>query len=348
MNLKQANNNNVILFRADGGLQIGLGHIYRLIALSQMIDLPHDQLFVFKGEKHIIEPIIQERFNNYHCIPDNIKLEEEIAYLANMFPKVALVCLDGYHFDSSYQKAWKQVGTFLLSIDDLHKDKFYSDIIINPGNASKPSDYLISKTSKLLLGLDYTILREEFITSAQSNFEKDNNGKKSCFICFGGSDYYGLTQKFLEFANRSQKFSAIYVVIGSANANRSKLLSDSIIHFYQHLSANEMQQLMMSSTIAIVPASGICNEAVSVRMGIITGYYTENQLDILKGLTDLGAVIDLGRFQDCSYELFTEKLSYLLDSQNLHNQHQVQKRLIDGKSPERINTVLKELLNLQK
>ena len=64
-----------ILFRVDGNSDIGLGHIYRTLALAEILKDRFDIEFVTKSNS-TISPINDSRFN-YIFIPEEISFDKE-------------------------------------------------------------------------------------------------------------------------------------------------------------------------------------------------------------------------------------------------------------------------------
>ncbi|WP_296315266.1 hypothetical protein [Winogradskyella sp. UBA3174] len=128
-----------ILFRADGNSDIGLGHLYRLFSLVEIIIDSYDFVFLTREtSEHSIIP------SNYRkvCILKDLEIENEPQWLVNKYsPEEHIIIADGYQFISSYQKLIKGYGFKLIYIDDLAKEYMYADVVINHSAGLEITDY---------------------------------------------------------------------------------------------------------------------------------------------------------------------------------------------------------------
>ena len=139
-----------LYIRADATTNIGTGHVMRCIALSQAWkDKGGQVVFISHCEsKKLQERIIAEGFDfiyieNPH--PHPADLDKTIETLSTMnYPSSTndWLVVDGYHFDSMYQKKIKEAGYRLLWIDDYgHADRYYADIVLNQNISADASFY---------------------------------------------------------------------------------------------------------------------------------------------------------------------------------------------------------------
>ena len=149
-----------ILFRADGNATTGLGHLYRLFSLVEIVKETLD--FVFLTYETSTDSVIPKAYNKA-IIPKNINIEDEPEWLATNFsPKEFIIIADGYQFIASYQKHIKQKGFSLIYIDDLAKEYMYADVVINHSPYIQETHYKKEPYTKLALGTKYALLRPLF------------------------------------------------------------------------------------------------------------------------------------------------------------------------------------------
>lgn len=80
-----------------------------------------------------------------------------------------IVVLDNYYFSSAYQLKIKEIGCKVIFIDD-HNDKNYvCDALINNIPGFSPESFAKRDYTKLYLGTDYALLRQEFRSGATGN-----------------------------------------------------------------------------------------------------------------------------------------------------------------------------------
>jgi UDP-2,4-diacetamido-2,4,6-trideoxy-beta-L-altropyranose hydrolase len=325
---------NKIFFRADGNTQIGLGHITRSLALADMLKDDFEIFVLIQSPTEAVRKQIQGVGNLIELPSTEDYLQEARDIAEHYLEANSIVVLDGYHFQTEYQKILKAKGVKLVCIDDLHAWHFVADVVINHAGGVKKSDYSCEPYTQLCLGMKYALLRSPFLEAAKQDrkIEKIEN----VFICFGGSDSNNFTQKALKSCVKSAIFREIYVVVGSAYLHEDslKLLAEQHknVHVYQNLDAKSLCEIMQKCHLAIVPASSIAYEVCSVRTYLITGWYVDNQKGIYQSLSenDLGLGVD--NFQELANSIsnFEMKTTYLEN----------QKKHFDGKSRERINKCL--------
>lgn len=104
-----------------------------------------------------------------------------------------------------------------------------------------------------------------------------------------------------------------------------------------------MLSKITSCGIAIAPSSGIGYEIIASKTPFLSGFYVNNQLDILKGLENNGCIINLGDLRKIDLLTFNNALAQFESCNFVTNQINNQNKLIDGLSGERI---LAEFLEL--
>jgi len=310
-----------ILIRTDGSPQIGLGHLVRCTSLAHMLKDDFEVTFFCKEIPETIEKELSE--NNFVLV----RIEGEVQFFEQLQQQY-IVVLDGYHFDTAYQKQIKAKGCKLVCIDDLHDQEFMSDLIINHAPGITPKDYNAQPYTKFALGLEYALLRPAFLEQAKKHRKIEKI--ETLIICFGGSDFKNFTQSTLQVASEFNQFNKIIVVTGAAyqatDSFRQLVSSDPRIDHRHNLNEKQMLAAMLEAELAIVPSSGILFEALAAGCVVISGYYINNQLAIYKGFREIESFFDIGRFADLNKgikEIFSKKRRSFVKS-------------IDGKSNVRI------------
>jgi UDP-2,4-diacetamido-2,4,6-trideoxy-beta-L-altropyranose hydrolase len=246
-----------------------------------------------------------------------------------------IVVLDGYQFDSEYQKKIKEKGSKLVCIDDFHDQFFYADLVINHAPGVYKEDYKGESYTKYLLGPDYALLRPEFLETVPDKRIDRNRNVKNIFICFGGSDSKSLTAKVLSWL--PSKGHSITIVIGDAYSHQDELnevikeRKDFEINVKNSLSAKEMKNELEKTDLAIVPASGILFEVISTGLPVISGYYTDNQKDVYSGFKANNVFYDAKSFYE---QDFLKAFNTALKKSN-YEIIENQQNCIDGLSPKR-------------
>jgi len=334
-----------IILRADGNRQIGLGHIYRCIAIAQMLRNEFNCLLITNSsEEQLIELIKQ---NCPVLSIDVLENNEEINLLASILTVKDVYVIDGYTFNVEYQNKIKSIVRKLVLIDDVGGEFLDPDIIINHGGTATFPIYKTGSDSTLLLGFDYLILRKEFLDAAL----KYRSIKKidSVFICMGGSDPFKVTLKVLNVCLDLHFIKKIIIVTGSGYRDLYQLdrlimenKTKNILH-KNNVSSVTMISLIRDSEIVICPSSSIALEVCSVKAGLLTGIVIDNQLSIHKHLLESEACLSVGNLNTASSYLIADELDKLNDLDLINSMMKRQSVMIDGLSGSRIAYLFKQL-----
>ena len=211
-----------IIFRADGSSSIGLGHVYRLLALAEFLSEEHECIFVTRNPSDFIVRQFNSLSIKHVILPhydypelDLRKPSEEVEFdLGQILNGDEIVVLDGYWFGSRYQQAVKDTGCKLVFIDDLNELDFKADVVISHSPAVSRKDYKLAPYTKLYLGFDYAVLRRPFLSHS---VERPASSKeRTLLLSFGGSDFYNLLEKSLIPICESNFWANINILVGSA------------------------------------------------------------------------------------------------------------------------------------
>lgn len=318
-----------LYIRTDGSTEMGLGHLVRCMSLSYIFREQFDITFFCRQIPEQIEFELDQQEIGLQ------KIDREQEFFDHLTDEVSVV-LDGYSFDSDYQKKVRQKSGFLAFIDDLHDREFYADLIINHAPGIKKEQYTAQPYTKYALGVDYALLRPPFLEAALQTDESKKADPETVLICFGGSDSENLTLRALKVVSSFNPFKKIIIITGSAYRFEDGLLreinDDTKVEYHHALSGEEMAGAFLKSDVAIVPSSGILFEALATGNVAISGTYTENQKEVYSGFKSLGAIIDAGGFGETEIDEAIKKVQTF----------KAPKNVIDGKSPERLRTLFQK------
>lgn len=337
-----------IVFRADGSSEIGMGHLYRLIALAEMLTPFFHSVFV----SHISFPFLEKALSSldipfvkiksvHYNLPDAKKREDEVEFDINeIINSNDIVVLDGYWFGKQYQSQIIQRGCKLVLIDDVYNVHPNANVIINHSPGAKKEKYNVSNSTKLCLGLDFVLLRSFFLNLArhQNCFEVSAIDKHVC-VCFGGSDIKNFTFMAVNNLIRyNQVIGKISIIVGAGYKNLSTLqiLSDSRVSIYQDLTDFDFGELIKTADISICSPSTVIFEMLTTRAKIIAIPYAENQKEVFNFLVEAKSIIPLDSFDKSSFDEAFSKACRSSDRLSL--------KLIDGLSSNRIQSVFNTLI----
>lgn len=307
-----------VIIRVDGNPNIGLGHIYRGLALAEMLKNKFVIEFVTRTDT-TISPIQNSEFD-YIFISEEIELYDEPNWFKENYSTDTLLVLDGYQFNEFYQQKIKELNYKLIYIDDLAKGKQKADLVINHSPGIKISDYKTEKYTKLALGLKYALLRKSYIEFDRTKV-LSKNGINNIFISFGGSDINDFSFLVTKEVLSLDFVETINVVLGVAYKNKTIFdVNSSKLKIHKNLSEHEIFKLMKDTDLAIVPASTTSIELASLGIPMILGYFVDNQKGIYKGFNERGVVTGIGNFNDFNFENLNDTIESLDNSDKLNKQ----------------------------
>lgn len=336
---------NTLIIRTDANLNIGTGHFMRCLAIAQnWRDIGGKTSFVMANASLEIEKHIQKENLFLDSISTDPGSREDALITVEIVlnKNASWVVIDGYHFKSEYQKIIKDGGLYILFIDDYgHSDYYFADIILNQNIYA--DEYIYSSResyTKLLLGSEYILLREEF---KKWNTKKRNTSSRTnkILVTLGGSDPENQTLKVINALNMigNDKLN-IKIVLGAVNPHLKALesaISKSHHNMTLHKNVTTMPELMAWADIAVTNGGSTCWETAYMALPNIIIVLADNQKYIAEGLSKDGIAINLGWYEQLSADHISKALINLISDQNTReNMSRRGKLLIDGKGSERV------------
>lgn len=289
-----------VLFRVDGNNEIGLGHIFRSLALADMLKRHFNCFFLVRAPLESLKVKI-EQIGTLISLPVADSLEEEAKKIAALdLVENSILVLDGYQFKTAYQKVLKKAPLKLVCIDDIHTDHFVADAIINHNPLIRAEDYSCTEHTKIYIGFDYLLLRKVFLD--QITMFPPPRTDKELFINLGGADKYKLYQKITKAAVQTNYFKKIHLVLGQAFQKNEDFINwlaeqESIVNVHFELTGIQLVELFKRCSLAICPSSTICIEAICVGINLLVGSYADNQKKFANYLNQNNMAYNLGDFR---------------------------------------------------
>ena len=345
-----ADNDRLLVIRADATPRIGIGHLMRCLALAQawkakgsaVIFLSHCQ------SGYLMNRIASEGFYiipiaNSYPNPDDLEFTLDFLSQCQSINPAAnfWLAIDGYHFDESYQRMVRDRGFRILVVDDYHHLPDYSyDIMLNQNIGAETLDYSCSFAKSCLLGTRYVLLRKEFLYHSGDR-DTSIETARNVLVTLGGADLANASLailkglKFLKLQNIKVK-----LVVGPANINLAELesnLNGSPIDYEIIHSPEDMPGLMSWADVAISAAGSTCWELAFMGIPSAVLILADNQEIIANGLEKARAALNLGRVEALTMEKFIACIRPLIESKGRRMELiRNQRKLVDGLGAERV------------
>ncbi len=333
-----------LVIRVDANAQVGTGHFMRCLALAQAWKIQGGQvIFISACESdglrrrlsdEAFQIITLERLH-----PDPSDWETTSQVLAS-YPE-GWVVLDGYHFNSLYQRRVKEAGHRLLVIDDMaHLEHYYGDVVLNQNINAEDLHYSCEHYSHLLLGTRYALLRSEFLSWREWKRRIPGVARK-VLVTLGGGDPENITLKVI---NALKKVDIqdlnVKVVVGPLNPHIERLQNAlnsthnpiSIVH-----DVEKMAELMAWADLAIAGGGATSWELAFMGLPHLVVVLADNQRSVAQGLQSRGVVVRLDERDKTSSSAIAEAVTrLLLGAETRAEMAQRGRKIVDGDGVTRV------------
>jgi UDP-2,4-diacetamido-2,4,6-trideoxy-beta-L-altropyranose hydrolase len=252
------------------------------------------------------------------------------------------VVLDGYHFDSAYQKKIKDSGLRLLVIDDVGAAHHYwADIVLNQNLHA--DEYVYRETepyTQLLLGSKYVLLRREYLDWREWQREiRDPCG--NILVTMGGSDPGNISLRIiraLEYGNVGRL--EVLVVVGGNNPHYGTLRRVSTsdrIHMRLVRNTVNMPDLMAWADVAVSSGGTTVWELAFMALPSVVGITAPVEEVLVGGLEERGLFTCLGWLEDETERRIAGVVMDLLDDRDARAaMSRLGRVVVDGRGCDRV------------
>ncbi|SMC40326.1 UDP-2,4-diacetamido-2,4,6-trideoxy-beta-L-altropyranose hydrolase [Sporomusa malonica] len=363
MRLPRKPNRLTIAFRADGGENIGLGHIMRCLSLAKEFRREgHKVVFLSK----LTEGIERVRSENFEVtrLPSvefetegffyeiSSPLSEEVTEMNAFFKKnvIDILIVDTYNVSRNFFVGIKPYVSKLVYIDDNNNESFPVDILINGNITAESLGYNKHNGNQLfLLGPQYNMIRDEFRHMPLRTIREKVS---EVMITTGGSDPNNLTSKIIEIILQQEEFRHLRfnVLVGSGFTHYVSLIEMSVQYDNVFLYANSaitervrdityspVSAIMLRSDLAISAGGSTLYEFAASGTPVAAFIMADNQEFLVDTLQTLGYLKSLGWYDNLeSRQTIEILLGMMNDFKGRKELSHKGQSLVDGKGTERI------------
>ena len=306
-----------VIIRVDASLKMGTGHVMRCLTLAQVLkENGGDVEFICrKHEGNLIDKIHSSEFAVHELrLCEEIEFDNKLAHSHWLgatqqqdaddcidilkVEKTNWLIVDHYALDEQWQKKLKPYYEKLMVIDDLADRKHQCDILLdqNFGRSSKDYEILTLKSTKLLMGPKYALLRPEFEKLRQYSLDRRKKANfKSLLINMGGTDPDNITEKVIEKLQAANlpKNVIITIVMGKTAPHlHSVKRCASELPYYSEVKVDvdNMAEIMANTDIAIGASGSTTWERCCLGVPTIQLITAFNQEFIAQKLEKINAV----------------------------------------------------------
>jgi UDP-2,4-diacetamido-2,4,6-trideoxy-beta-L-altropyranose hydrolase len=256
------------------------------------------------------------------------------------------VALDGYQFNSDFQRGLKITGCRLLAMDDYgHAGFYHADWVLNQNISAYEDLYpRRSNATRLLLGPKFALLRKEFMR--YRGWQRDvPEAARKVLVTLGGSDSHNITKKVIDaLAGTGLE---VRVAVGGSNPHLSSLreaaqqVSRGDTKVDLVVNSSDMPQLMAWADMAVAAGGSTSWELAYFGLPAVFIILASNQEQIARELERRGFGICLGDHSKLDLQLLREALSRLAADPELRAAFAARGReIVDGLGGERVASLL--------
>lgn len=332
-----------VVIRADGGPQIGYGHLIRSAALADELQqrgatvtvattTPTPAREVFPAETTVVD------------LPSRDDPEPFVGWLETTATDV--VFTDSYPVDTAYQRAVRdQVPLAVLQDDARHA--ICADLFVN-GNLYGPDlDYeFVDDPAETYLGMDYVLMRRE-IREQTDETPPWRERPKRALVTMGGSDIGNLTPIVIRVFDRFDLHVDAIVGPGCSDTQEQSVraaASETEADVRIVRDPDDLVNRMLAADIAVSTASSTTYELLALGTPIVSIPVVDNQEPIAAALDDrdAGEVLQRGD-GDGAFRSAIER--YINRVELRRRRRRIGRELVDGEGTERIAAAITEIIN---
>jgi UDP-2,4-diacetamido-2,4,6-trideoxy-beta-L-altropyranose hydrolase len=330
--------------RADGSADKGMGHIMRCIAIAQEFrDRGTKPIFIIKKNKSVSNLLSEHdiEYINIKSIDIYSEIEEVDKILKTI--KFDYFLTDSYWLNNEYLERLKRLSKILISIDDNSLYQYLSDIIINSNIYAKDLNYKFKNDNCItLLGTKYSILRKEF---QNVNPIKIKSKVKRILVTMGGTDINNFTPIVLESLSEIEDNVTIDVIVGSLFKWSEKLIDMARENKNINLIFNptNMKEVMEKCDLAISASGTTIYELGVLGIPTILIPQIDNQTNIANKASDLGMMINLGKYDEIDSLEIYKVVKKLIDDVDMRKKmNKIAVSTIDSSG---VRNIVNEIIN---
>jgi UDP-2,4-diacetamido-2,4,6-trideoxy-beta-L-altropyranose hydrolase len=341
-----------LFLRADGNVKIGSGHVMRCLSIAEAWqDSGGAACYGMTPGGAMMKERVTGSSIRAVDIPADGGSAADARYTIAAAREFGAdwIVLDGYDFNSVYQRSIKDSGFRLLVIDDFgNADHYWADVVLNHHIAANEGLYAArERYTTLLLGPKYVQLRREFGRWQGWRRISEPAGRR-ILVSLGGADADNVTLKVMRGLQLgTMDGGEAVIVVGSGSPHAAALQREAAEMFGAKGSGRlsvqllgdvrDMPRLMAWADAAVIGAGTTAYEAAYMGLPSLTIVVAENQVAGAAGLAASGSTINLGWHGTLPVEDIAGSIASLLnDFERRASMARVCQATVDGEGSSRL------------
>src|SRR6056297_2050311 len=288
--------------RADASSEIGTGHVFRCLALTDEVRrMAGEVIYVCAEAPGNLIGMLREKGYPVKVIPGALEAEADAgatrAALAGEEPSDWLL-VDHYGLDHRWERAMRVCARHLAALDDLANRPHDVDLLFDTSHQATEAELyagLVPSNTRLFLGSDYILLRREFFERARP--DRDFSAVRRILVTLGGNDPLNATGLALD-ALDDPRFSQIQidVTLGLSNPRLEHLKEQAacMTNVTLHVQSSRMADLMASADLCLGAGGTTSWERCYMGLPSLNLVLADNQRNFAAELERMGCARNLG------------------------------------------------------
>ncbi len=300
----------LVYLRADGNEDIATGHLMRCLSIARALRRRKAAAAFIVSDSLSVSLLtgmftLQERTE--HAFPilqlqtDYKNPEQELPVMQSILSahNAAAVLVDSYFATPHYLSALREL-TQTAYIDDLQAFDPPADLVINYDLTVDNSFY--QKADRLLTGISYTPLREQFSAcpyhvwdTVKDLFISTGGTVKDLFISTGGTDPFNIAGGLLKRLSASPLWKDVtfHVLTGPMHVHRAELLSmaEADARIVPCEGISDMASLMSSCDLAFSAGGTTLYELCAVGAELLSMAEADARIVPCEGISDMASLM---------------------------------------------------------
>jgi len=339
-----------ILFRCDGTVQLGLGHLSRCAVIAQ--SLARDRCLFAVKRSELAERFLGERSLPFENVPEALEGAAEGALLVEMARAAGadVVVLDARDNAPELVPALKEAGLTVVDFEDRGPGRSLADLLVDshlqPGSAQAEYDgnaICGFGPAWAILHPRYGRLHRQIVPPVAGALVQDD--PLTVAVSLGGTDPSGLTLRVLKVLERCEQPLRIEVVLGPGAGLERFDSSRHELHF-RH-APKSLAPILYRSGLAVVSGGITMFESLCLGLPTVVAPQHEEQFHNASRLASRGALLVIPPPSDPSFAIGLEVvLKEMLQDQELRVGLSCRAwSVVDGSGLERLWLALNRLLS---
>lgn len=291
-----------IIIRADASTQLGMGHVFRALAIAQ--ELAQHRLTIAADRTY---SLALEFLSNYPFEVLGVDGDKGFVELVqNRSPD--LVILDQKSTSKSYVRTLKDAADKVVTFEDHGDGAVEADLLVSDlyTNLDVPLE-------RQLTGISNAILAPSFETVGSSAIF--SHKVENILVVFGGTDPSNLTEKTLESLSKIKYKGRCTVILGPGYQKHAELDYYGL-QVEVHSNVKYMPRLMRSADLAISSAGRTISELTSLGIPVLCMCQNEHELTHTHASPRFG-VVNLGLGKLVNTDTIAAHAEHLIESHEL-------------------------------